>query len=48
MLEVHWCSGCDANTGDLLHKVGTEEFKPLEFYHSNSKCLHQRLLSKVS
>ena len=35
-LEAHWCSGCDASKGNLLHKVETEKFKPLEsFCHSN-------------
>ena len=39
----------DANAGDLLHKVGTKEFKPPDsFCHLNYKYLHQRLLSKVS
>ena len=35
--------------GNILHKVGTGEFKPPEsFCHSNYRYLHQRLSSKVS
>ena len=44
-----WCSGCEAEKGNLLFMVGNEEFKPREsFCHSDYRYLHQRLLSIVS
>ena len=26
-IKTHWCGGCEAGKGNLLHKVGTMEFK---------------------
>ena len=31
-IKFHWFSGCDSNTSDILHKVGTGEFKSSEIF----------------
>ena len=32
VFELNWCSGYDANWGNLLDMVETKEFKPPESY----------------
>ena len=31
-IKFYWFSGCDSNTSDILHKVGTGEFKSPEIF----------------